>query len=268
MGIAKHVLAVATLLIAPGVSAQPAAPTPAEPGAPASAPAAPGPAEPYRAPAQAPPATSSSAEPYRAPAYAPAAPPAAPYRAPAYPSPSPSPADALPPAEPPPPPHPRETAIVTPSISPLHLFLPVVELTVEFRPLAHLGIAVIGGYGSYEFEDRVEDVRVRVLEIGGQVVWYPQYAFGGLQLGAEVVWLDVESDEFRNGTVLGTATGLAIGPLIGYKLMTSAGFTFVAQGGFQYVTAQGEASDQFGTVDSAEDEDFVPLLNLNLGWSF
>jgi hypothetical protein len=60
----------------------------------------------------------------------------------------------------------------------------------------------------------------------------------------------------------------AVGPLIGYKLITSAGFTFFVQGGFQYVFVHAEASDDQGQSAQADASDFIPLLNLNVGWSF
>ena len=48
---------------------------------------------------------------------------------------------------PPPPPHPRRVFSLT--ISPLHLFLPVVELTGEARVHDNVGVALIAGAGKY-----------------------------------------------------------------------------------------------------------------------
>ena len=59
----------------------------------------------------------------------------------------------------------------------------------------------------------------------------------------------------------------AKGPDIGYKLITSGGFTFVVQGGIQYVAARAEAHDSTRSEEES-DSDWIPLLNLNLGWSF
>jgi hypothetical protein len=70
------------------------------------------------------------------------------------------------------------------------------------------------------------------------------------------------------GGVAGAAGGVAVGPLIGYKLITRQGFTFFVPGGAEYVFAHAEASDQNGNSGTASKAEVIPLLNLNLGWSF
>jgi hypothetical protein len=99
-------------------------------------------------------------------------------------------------------------------------------------------------------------------------VWYPLEAFRSLQLGAEILYIKVETEEqTEQATLTGVGDGVGVGPLIGYKLVTSGGFTFLAQGGVEYVVLRAEASD--GTNSASEEEDrFIPLLNLNLGWTF
>jgi hypothetical protein len=68
---------------------------------------------------------------------------------------------------PPEPPHPRRVFSLT--FSPVHLFLPVVELTGEARVHDNVGIALIGGVG------RITDKRINpalsasVYEAGGQI---------------------------------------------------------------------------------------------------
>jgi hypothetical protein len=68
--------------------------------------------------------------------------------------------------------------------------------------------------------------------------------------------------------VTGVGEGFAVGPLVGYKLVTSGGFTFLAQGGIEYVAVRAEASNTSGSSASKSDSRLIPLLNLNLGWSF
>jgi hypothetical protein len=51
-------------------------------------------------------------------------------------------------------------------------------------------------------------------------------------------------------------------------LVTDAGFTFFAQGGFQYMVVKADAADNMGNTGSGEHSAFIPLLNLNVGWSF
>jgi hypothetical protein len=225
---------------------------PPEPPAPPPAPPAPPPAPaPSAAPTesaplspQAPPATASPA----------AHPPPAGY----YPPPG-----AYPPPPPPaPPPEPVRNVSLT--LSPVHLLAPVLELTGEVRVVNHFGVAAIGGYGSLT----VEGERFKVWELGGQLLAYPMNPFHGLHLGAELLYVKVDANDLQSGTVRGSGNGLAVGPLVGYKVLTGGGFTFVVQGGVQYIAARAEASDSAGNSAEADDQKFIALLNLNLGYSF
>ena len=68
--------------------------------------------------------------------------------------------------------------------------------------------------------------------------------------------------------ITGAAGGAAVGPLVGYKLLTKAGFTLAVQGGVEFVFIKASAHDSLGRSASAEQNTVVPLLNLNIGWSF
>lgn len=157
---------------------------------------------------------------------------------------------------------PKETLFdVSLTLSPLHLLLPLVELTGEVRAADDIGLAIIGGYGSISDFD--------VYEIGGQFRYYATGSFDqGLELGAEVLHVGVSSPS-GSVNVTGAAAGLAVGPFIGYKLTTRGGFTFDVQGGVQYMTARASAKSQ-GSGQSAQTDGkaLIPLLNLNAGWSF
>jgi hypothetical protein len=154
------------------------------------------------------------------------------------------------------------------TMSPIHLLLPVFELMLEARPVDHLGLALIGGAGSVKSSSSSGSEKFSAYELGAQVVWYPMKPFHGLVVGAEALYVKVESDELSEGEVRGSGTGLAVGPLVGYKVLTSGGFTFVAQGGLEYIAVQAEASDKAGNSSEADDSRWIPLVNLNLGWSF
>jgi hypothetical protein len=157
------------------------------------------------------------------------------------------------------------------TLSPLHLFLPVVELQAEVRLGDIAGVSAIFGYGSISLEDDVGDAfRASALEAGGQVTFYPLEPFESFQLGLETIFLRLDADdETRSGTTItGFGEGLAIGPFIGYKLITEGGFTFFVQGGVEYVAIRAEAETSRGDVGEDEDSLWIPLLNLNLGWSF
>ena len=155
--------------------------------------------------------------------------------------------------QPPPPPH----RVFSLTISPIHLALPVVEVTGEIRAHDKLGLAVIGGVGRYT--DKSVNISASVYEIGAQLRFYPIGDFRhGMQLGAELLYLHMSQS---NLSLRGE--GVGIGPFIGYKVISDAGFTFDAQIGGQYVGVR--ATDG----NSAESgKDIIVLLNLNVGWSF
>jgi hypothetical protein len=137
-------------------------------------------------------------------------------------------------------PEPGKRVAIT--VSPIHLAMPIAELTVEFRPAAHIGVAVIGGYG-------------RVSSAEGSTPMITATAYE-----AEVLYLhlgEVEQD------LSVTAAGLVAGPYVGWKYMASVGFTFVAQLGVQAGLIRADSA-----TASAEENRVFPLLNLNLGWAF
>jgi hypothetical protein len=114
----------------------------------------------------------------------------------------------------------------------------------------------------------IDGTTLDVIEFGGQLTGYPIKDFKSLQLGAEVLWVRVSGDNLGEQGITGVADGVAVGPFVGYKVLTAGGFTFVVQGGFEYIAVKGEASDSAGNTGTGETNDVVPLLNLNLGWSF
>jgi hypothetical protein len=141
---------------------------------------------------------------------------------------------------------------------------------VEARIVDGFGIAAIGGYGKVSAEDSLgESHRFDAYEIGGQLGWYPLQPFRSLVVGAELLYVKVETEESdANVEVTGVGDGFAIGPFVGYKFVTSGGFTFLAQGGIQYLAIQAEASNTAGQSESDEESRVIALLNLNVGWTF
>lgn len=154
------------------------------------------------------------------------------------------------------------------TMSPIHLVMPIVEVTGEFKLADHIGLAAIVGGGTVKIEEsRGNETAVSAYEGGAQFSVYPLQTFESLHLGVEALYLYIDASDL-SGDVSASGQGLAVGPFVGYKLMTSGGFTFVAQLGAQYVTARAEAHDDAGSSESAEDSAVIPLLNLNIGWSF
>jgi hypothetical protein len=154
--------------------------------------------------------------------------------------------------------HAEDTQKVTVTWSPIHLVLPVVELEAEFSPAPHVGGAVILGAGQVSNES--ETITATVYEAGLQFNYYFMDNFSGLHAGAEVVYAHVGGVD-QDATA--TGLGLSAGPYGGYKLLTSIGFTFVAQLGAQVVHISAENS-----TDMKSENKVGVLLNLNIGWSF
>jgi hypothetical protein len=147
---------------------------------------------------------------------------------------------------------------VTVSWSPVHLALPVVELEGEYRVVPHIGVGVIAGVG--RVSDSSNMITATAYEIGGQFNYYFMKPFSGLHGGVEALYLTV-GDVAQDSSV--TADGLSLGGFVGYKLLTSFGFTFVAQGGAAYLAVNAKSSSTMAT-----DKRLYPLINLNIGWSF
>jgi hypothetical protein len=153
------------------------------------------------------------------------------------------------------------------TISPFHLFAPIVEFTAEGRALDKLGVAVVAGAGkiSEDTTDFEPAVSARVLEVGLQGRYYLLGDFRhGLQLGAEALYLHLGENNID--TVAAYADGIALGPFVGYKYTADVGFTFDGQLGFQRVGIAAKASGN-GQTTSQRDSDYIVLLNLNVGWS-
>lgn len=166
----------------------------------------------------------------------------------------------------------KQTRLMSVTISPLHLTMPVVELTGEFKADDNWSAAVIGGVGSYTQQNSVlGEQTYDVWEVGAQFRFYALGDFDhGMQVGAEVLYVNVSNEiETSDGTLSGTGEGVAVGPFLGYKIATDLGFTFEGQLGYQRIGLGAEASNESsGETVTDEDSDWGPLLNLNVGWSF
>ncbi|TXD41263.1 hypothetical protein FRC96_04560 [Lujinxingia vulgaris] len=143
------------------------------------------------------------------------------------------------------------------TLSPLHLAVPLFEVTYEYRVVDRFGLAAIFGLGSSE--------GVLAFETGVQANLYIVGDFDhGMQLGAELVSLSASSNA---NNVSSTASGLSAGPYLGYKVAGSSGLTFMAQVGYQITSVAAQASSGGFTASDSRSGSGV-LLNLNLGWSF
>jgi len=151
------------------------------------------------------------------------------------------------------------------TISPLHLLLPMVELTGELRLGTQASVALIAGGGRVPVtQSDGTKVTFTVLEGGGQLRYYVTGSFRrGMHVGAEILYVHV------NGSledITGVASGLALGPFFGWKMTSYAGFTFDVQGGVEVVTMGTRVSSRSGG-SSDSSVDYIPLVNLGIGWS-
>ena len=164
------------------------------------------------------------------------------------------------------------------TFSPIHLAFPIVEVTGEVLVQKDIGVAAILGYGSVSVTESTtgpggttnDKVRFSAWETGAQFRYYLVGSFDhGMQLGAELLYLHVAGTSSASPSLSGVGTGFAIGPFVGYKIATNVGFTFDAQLGAEWLTARASAKDSTSSSSaSTSGSTVIPLLNLNVGWSF
>ena len=170
-------------------------------------------------------------------------------------------AHAQPPGAEAPPPEaaPEQLKTVAITVSPIHVFVPMLELTGEFRIGRKLGIAVIAGAGAIRDEDT--DRLIHLYEGGASVRYYLLGNFRhGMQIGGELLYVKANTADTM---VEVRAKGLAISPFVGYKWQHRSGFTIETQLGVSYMTARGDSD----AVTTKEQSKVGALLNLNVGWS-
>lgn len=146
----------------------------------------------------------------------------------------------------------------------------VVELTGEARLGARASGAVILGAGTVQVDDLAgQQQSFTAYEVGGQLRWYALGSFThGLQLGVELLYLQLSGD-LGDVVLSGSSQGLAVGPFLGYKFVSGFGLTFDGQLGFQSAFLTAEVSDAAKSASiRGETSAILPLLNLNVGWSF
>lgn len=154
---------------------------------------------------------------------------------------------------------PRDPSVAL-TFSPLHLFVPMAELTGEFRVSHRVGVALIGGVGS--MRDMNTNEKIQLVEGGASARYYAAGSFRtGLQLGFEALYAHAFTDVMNIDI---KAAGLALSPFAGYKWTHSSGFTLEGELGASYMVARAHAD----TGQMAERKAYGPMLNLQLGYSF
>jgi hypothetical protein len=144
--------------------------------------------------------------------------------------------------------------------SPVHLAIPMAEVTVEVRVADKIGVAAIAGIGA--LRDKATNTNVALYEGGVSARYYLTGSFrSGIQLGAEALYVRASTD--ASGIEV-EAAGLGVAPFAGYKWTHHSGFTFDGQLGATFMVARAKAE----TGEMAERSGVGPMLNLNLGYSF
>ncbi len=154
---------------------------------------------------------------------------------------------------------------VTLTVSPLHLFAPIIEVTGEYKLNKNLGLSLIAGHG--RISSTIDGDLFSVREYGMQINYYPGSNFSaGIHYGVEFMKIDVKAEMASN--IKGSGSAVGFGPYVGYKYLTGSGLTFVSQLGFQSYNITAEAHDSNGNSANAAGESGGILLNLNMGYSF
>ncbi len=185
---------------------------------------------------------------------------------PAEPAPG-APAMLPPPSETPAPP-PNKGHKISVLFAPLRLIVPLVEFTAEYRVANKIGVSVTLGAGQREVSGVGTNVTGTELEGGLQGRYYVIGDFDhGMELGAELLEEYVKFDDIPPNVAV-AAGGLTLGAFIGYKIATNVGFTFEAQLGARYLVVEPAAQGDTTLGSPSLDEKWLPLLHLNVGWSF
>ena len=160
------------------------------------------------------------------------------------------------------------------TFDPLELLFPIFQMHVDVRIGEDFGIGLIGGYGKAKLDyiaaaNEAGPPPAPLWQVGAKAVYYAQGDFeGGLHVGAEVLFTHAK---LEGRTALGTASigglaaGLIAGPVIGWKLVTKAGFTFDSSIGVGMIAAKQKSSDPDAPTD---DRSAVLISHLLIGWSF
>ena len=152
--------------------------------------------------------------------------------------------------------------------APIRLVVPLVEITGELRVRDHLGAVLILGGGKRDLESNGMTISGTELEVGAQLRYYPMHAFSGLHVGGEVLDEYVRFEEPLPPGVVGVAAGgVTAGAFAGYKMLRASGFTFEAQAGARYLVIDPPFTGMIPAMPPSGSR-WLPVLHLNVGWSF
>jgi hypothetical protein len=160
------------------------------------------------------------------------------------------------------------------TFDPLSLLYPIFQMHVDVRLSDDFGIGVIGGYGKAKVDyiaigNEAAPPPTPLWQIGAKAMYYAQGDFeGGLHVGVEALYTHAKLEgrtALGTGSIGGLAAGLTVGPFIGWKLVTRAGFTFDSAIGVGMIASKQKSSDPDAPTD---DRSAVLISHLLIGWTF
>ncbi len=165
---------------------------------------------------------------------------------------------------------PKHKSQVSAMFSPVRLFLPLAEATIEYQILERVSVAGIIGVGRRSVNSGSDSLDSTEIEIGAQARYYLWGGFRhGLIVGGELLYDYFKFDTpFPSGVVSAAAGGTHLAPFLGYKFVATRGFTIDLQAGVRFIAL---APTPSGPGPHPKIENFsetLPLININLGWTF
>ena len=153
------------------------------------------------------------------------------------------------------------------SISPFHLFFPVIELTLESDIANNMSVAEILGYGWVtETDNNGSKTKVNIFEAGAQYRYYPNGStYKGMHIGLEGLYI---RPSFNDSSIEVKGSGFALGPFVGYKWAPASGEVYDLQVGYQRMITKVEAKDDVGNQAETSSTDGFMLFNFNIGFRF
>ena len=147
------------------------------------------------------------------------------------------------------------------TLSTLPLIEPVVQIAAEWHAQKDVGFAGFIAAGGNEGP---------IFATGIQLIWYALGDFEhGVQLGGDLMFSIV--DRASNVDLYEDGTGIALAAFAGYKLVMPFGFTANLQGGIRMTQSKRLIEYTVGgSLVSYYDYKLepLPLVNINVGWSF
>ncbi|MCD6025322.1 MAG: hypothetical protein K0Q91_2238 [Fibrobacteria bacterium] len=169
----------------------------------------------------------------------------------------------------------------TVSVQPALFLVPIFAASAEARLTEPLGVAILGGIGSFDYERDGERRDARVYAVGAQARFYfldRRISKGNEpHVGLQALFARGSEDEEYTGfggvfgkDAWGRGHQLMGGPFVGYKFVAPFGLTAEMQGGIlggSRYSEGGEGNTGLGENSKYEFK-WLPIAHFSLGWSW